>query len=68
MEKKSFLKSKEGGLAAAFIVIMIGFFVSLMGLKAANDALCLAGFVLMVLAMLYSPVRVYFMKPDKKNR
>ena len=33
MEKKSFYKTKEGGLTLAFAVIMIAFFVILGGLK-----------------------------------
>lgn len=65
MEKKSFFKTKEGGLTIAFIVIMISFFIILAGLGAANDAVCLAGFIIMVAAMLYSPVKTFILKPKK---
>lgn len=65
MEKKSFFRTKEGGLTLAFIVIMIAFFVILAGLGAGNDAVCLAGFIIMVAAMLYSPVKTFILNPKK---
>lgn len=65
MERKSFFKTKEGGLTLAFIVIMIAFFIILAGLNAANDTICLAGFVIMVAAMLYSPIKTFILKPKK---
>ncbi len=65
MEKKSFFKTKEGGLTAAFIVIMAAFFIILAGLGAGSDGVCLIGFVIMVAAMLYSPVKTFILKPKK---
>lgn len=65
MEKKSFFKTKEGGLTIAFIVIMVAFVVILAGLGAANDMICTVGFVIMVAAMLYSPVKTFILKPKK---
>ena len=43
-EKKSFFKTKAGGLTIAFIVIMVGF-------------------IIMVGAMLYSPITTFIIKP-----
>lgn len=63
MEKKSFFKTKEGGLTIAFIVIMIAFFIILAGLNTVNDTICMAGFVVMVAAMLYSPIKTFILKP-----
>ncbi len=63
MEKKSFFKTKEGGLTIAFVVIMVAFFIILAGLNTANDTICMAGFVIMVAAMLYSPVKTFILKP-----
>lgn len=63
MEKKSFFKTKEGGLTIAFVVIMVAFFIILAGLNTANDTVCMAGFVIMVAAMLYSPVKTFILKP-----
>lgn len=68
MEKKSFFKTKEGGLTIAFIVIMIAFFIILAGLKAVSESICLAGFVIMVAAMLYSPVKVFILKPGNRDK
>ena len=65
MEKKSFFKTKEGGLTIAFIVIMIAFVIIMAGLNTVNDTVCLAGFIIMVAAMLYSPVKTFIIKPKK---
>lgn len=65
MEKKSFFKTKEGGLTVAFIIIMAAFFIILTGLNAGNDTVCLAGFIIMVAAMMYSPIKTYILKPKK---
>lgn len=68
MENNSFFKTKAGRLTIAFLVIMIGFFAILAGLGTGNDTICLIGFVLMIAAMLYSPVNVYLLKPGKKDK
>lgn len=65
MEKKSFFKTKEGGLTLAFIVIMAAFVIIIAGLNTANDTVCLTGFVIMVAAMLYSPIKTFILKPKK---
>lgn len=62
MEKKSFFKTKAGGLTIAFLVIMIAFVIIMAGLGTGNDMLCTVGFVLIVFAMLYSPVKVYILR------
>lgn len=68
MEKKSFFKTKEGGLTIAFIVLMIAFLIMLAGLKSASEMICLVGFVIMTAAMLYSPIKVYILKPGKRDK
>ena len=65
MEKKNFYKTKEGGLTLAFIVIMIAFVIVMAGLSAVNDTVCLIGFILMMAAILYSPVKTFILKPRK---
>ena len=62
-EKKSFFKTKEGGLTIAFIVIMVAFAIIMAGLGSGSDSVCLAGFVIMVGAMLYSPIKTFIFKP-----
>ncbi|MCD8355658.1 MAG: hypothetical protein LUE11_03685 [Clostridia bacterium] len=61
MEQKGFFQTKAGGLTIAFIVIMIAFAMILVGLYTGTDVICTIGFVLIVLAMLYSPVKVYIL-------
>lgn len=67
MENKSFLKTKEGGLTLAFIVIIVAFVLILAGLSMQGDTLCFIGFILMTAAMLYSPFKVYIVDRKKKS-
>ncbi|MDO4474032.1 MAG: hypothetical protein Q4B75_05190 [Eubacteriales bacterium] len=62
MGKNSFFKTKAGGLTIAFLVIMVAFIIIMAGLGTGNDMLCTVGFVLIVFAMLYSPVKVYILR------
>ncbi|MCB7305979.1 hypothetical protein NE683_18640 [Bariatricus massiliensis] len=68
MEKKSFFQTKEGGLTVAFIAIIIAFAIIMAGLGSANNMLCLIGFAIIVIAMLYSPFKVYVFDRLKKNK
>ena len=61
-----FFKTKAGGLTIAFAVIMAAFVMIMSGLGSGNDTLCLVGFVLIVIAMMYSPVKVHIL--DRKKR
>ena len=61
-----FFKTKAGGLTIAFAVIMIAFVMIMAGLDSGNDMLCTIGFVLIVVAMLYSPVKVHILDRKKK--
>ena len=66
MEQKGFFQTKAGGLTIAFIVIMIAFAMIMAGLYTGTFVLCTIGFVLIVVAMLYSPVEVYILSKLKK--
>lgn len=66
MKENSFFKTKAGGLTIAFIVIMIAFVMITFGLNGAGEALSTVGFVMIVLAMLYSPIKVYILDKLKK--
>lgn len=66
MEKQSFWKTKAGGLTLAFIIIMIASVIIMAGLGMSNDVLCMIGFIMIVVAMLYSPVKVYIIDRKKK--
>lgn len=61
-----FFKTKAGGLTIAFAVIMVAFVMIMAGLGSGNDMLCTIGFVLIVAAMLYSPVKVHILDRKKK--
>ena len=63
--KNSFFKTKEGGLTIAFIIIMISFFLIQIGLETGTGARAVAGFVLVIVSMLYSPVKVFII--DRKK-
>lgn len=63
--KNSFFKTKEGGLTIAFIIIMISFFLIQGGLAADMNALAYLGFILVIVSMLYSPVKVFII--DRKR-
>ncbi|MDO4286682.1 MAG: hypothetical protein Q4C40_03045 [Eubacteriales bacterium] len=67
MEQKGFFQTKAGGLTIAFIVIMLAFAMILAGLYTGITVLCTIGFVLIVAAMLYSPVDVYILNRKKKQ-
>ncbi len=66
MGEKSFLKSKAGGLTMAFIAIMIAFVIIMLGLSTWNKPMYTTGLVIIVLAMLYSPFKVYIL--DRRKR
>ncbi len=64
MSKTSYLKSKEGGFVIAFVSIMIAFVFILLGFEWNQQFLSITGFVIVMLAMLYAPIRKYLI--DKK--
>ena len=68
MEGQKFFKTKAGGLTLAFLVIMAGFVLVLLGLGADKAPCYAAGFWIMVAAMLYSPVRSYLLDKKKNKR
>ena len=67
MENKGFFQTKEGGLTIAFIVIMVAFAVIMTGLGTESGILCTIGFLLIVAAMLYSPIKVQIIDRLKKK-
>ncbi|MCD8018583.1 MAG: hypothetical protein LUF92_03065 [Clostridiales bacterium] len=46
-------------------MIMVAFAVILLGLQFSGDGLCIVGFLLIIAAMLYSPIKVFVI--DRKN-
>ena len=62
-----FFKTKAGGLTIAFAVIMIAFVMIMTALGSGNDVMCTVGFVLIIAAMIYSPVKVHILDRMKKK-
>ena len=61
-----FFKTKAGALTIAFAVIMAAVVMIMSGLGSENDTLCTVGFVMIVLAMMYSPVKVHILDRMKR--
>ena len=59
MEQNGFFQTKEGRLTIAFLVIAVAFVLIVAGLQSDGNGLCTVGFLMIVAAMLYSPVKVY---------
>lgn len=61
-----FFKTKAGKMTLAFIVIMIAFSCIMLGIAQTSNGLIQLGFVLMLAAMLYSPIDVFLLNRNKK--
>ena len=59
MEQNGFFQTKAGCLTIAFLVIAVAFVLIVTGLQSDGNRLCTVGFLMIVAAMLYSPVKVY---------
>ena len=59
MEQNGFFQTKAGRLTIAFLVIAVAFVLIVAGLQSDGKGLCTVGFLMIVAAMLYSPVKVY---------
>lgn len=64
--ESGFFKTKAGKMTLAFIVIMLAFALIMLGIYQVNNVFIYTGFVLMLVAMLYSPVDVFILN-RKKN-
>ena len=58
MEKTSFWRTKAGALTIGFVVAMVSFMVILMGIKMKSEMLENCGLVLVIVAVLISPIKV----------
>ncbi|MCI7686267.1 MAG: hypothetical protein U0M70_02795 [Eubacteriales bacterium] len=66
MEKSNFWKTKAGALTIGFIIAMISFVVTLVGIKMNSEMVQNLGLVLVIIAVLISPVKVFII--DRKNK
>ncbi|MDY2947416.1 hypothetical protein [Mannheimia varigena] len=61
----SFFKTKAGKMTLAFIVTMLAFALIMFGIAQTNNSFIHIGFVLMVAAMVYSPIDVFILNRKK---
>ena len=66
MEKSNFWKTKAGALTIGFIIAMISFVITLVGIKMNSEMVKNLGLVLVIIAVLISPVKVFII--DRKNK
>ena len=66
MEKSNFWKTKAGALTIGFIIAMISFVVTLVGIKMNSEMVQNLGLVLVIITVLISPVKVFII--DRKNK
>lgn len=66
MEKSNFWKTKAGALTIGFIIAMISFVITLVGIKMNFEMVQNLGLVLVIIAVLISPVKVFII--DRKNK
>nr|WP_319392242.1 hypothetical protein [uncultured Desulfobacter sp.] len=62
MENKTFWKTMEGELTVAFIVILAAFGVIMAGIGCGNKSVAVAGLFFVIMAIMYSPLRVFVFK------
>ena len=67
MEQNGFFQTKAGRLTIAFLVIAVAFVLVVAGLQSDGNGLCTVGFLMIVAAMLYSPVKVYLIDRMYRN-
>lgn len=66
MEKSNLWKTKAGALTIGFIIAMISFVITLVGIKMNSEMVQNLGLVLVIIAVLISPVKVFII--DRKNK
>ena len=67
MDKISFWKTKAGALTVGFILAMASFMVILMGIKMKSEMLENCGLVLVIVAVLISPIKVFILDKWSKK-
>lgn len=64
--KNTFFSTKAGKMTLAFIVIMLGFALIMFGLNSDTNMFIQLGFILILIAMMYSPIDVFILNKKKK--
>lgn len=66
MDKTSFWKTKAGALTTGFILAMLSFVIILIGIKINSETIENLGLVIVIVAVLISPIKVFIL--DKKSK
>lgn len=66
MDKTSFWKTKAGTLTIGFILAMLSFVIILIGIKINSETIENLGLVIVIVAVLISPIKVFIL--DKKSK
>lgn len=66
MDKTSFWNTKAGALTIGFILAMLSFVIILIGIKINSETIENLGLVIVIVAVLISPIKVFIL--DKKSK
>lgn len=66
MDKTSFWKTKAGALTIGFILAMLSFVIILIGIKINSETIENLGLVIVIVAVLISPIKVFIL--DKRSK
>jgi hypothetical protein len=66
MNNTSFWKTKAGALTIGFILAMVSFVVILIGIKTNSEILENIGLVIVIIAVLISPIKVFILGKKSK--
>ena len=66
MDKTTFWKTKAGALTIGFILAMLSFVIILIGIKINSETIENLGLVIVIVAVLISPIKVFIL--DKKSK
>lgn len=66
MNNTSFWKTKAGALTIGFILAMVSFVVILIGIKMNSEMLENIGLVIVIIAVLISPIKVFILGKKSK--
>ena len=66
MDKTSFWKTKAGALTIGFILAMLSFIIILFGIKMNSEKVENFGLIVVIVAVLISPIKVFIL--DKRSK
>ena len=66
MDKTSFWKTKAGALTIGFILAMLSFIIILFGIKMNSETVENFGLIVVIVAVLTSPIKVFIL--DKRSK